>query len=58
LNEGNKLATEQFRACSKTREISAWNYEYDAVVATGEQITSGLLAITLQDIAGAKGAYA
>src|SRR6201996_6559193 len=36
-------------AALKTRQIFDAR-EYDAVVATGEQITSGLLAITLQDM--------
>ncbi|MGD9669296.1 MAG: aspartate kinase [Hyphomicrobiaceae bacterium] len=56
---GNKVAVVVSAMAGTTNQLVAWvkeaspNYdrrEYDAVVATGEQITAGLLAIVLQSM--------
>jgi aspartate kinase len=56
---GHHVAVVVSAMSGKTNELVAWckdgsalydNREYDAVVASGEQVTSGLLAIVLQDM--------
>ncbi len=58
---GNQVAVVVSAMSGKTNELVAWTKqaagdmipdarEYDAVVSTGEQVTSGLLAITLQSM--------
>ena len=56
---GNEVAVVVSAMAGVTNQLVAWCQalsplhdarEYDAVVATGEQVTSGLLAIALQDI--------
>src|ERR687890_593697 len=57
VNAGHEVAVVVSAMSGKTNELVAWcrdasplhdAREYDAVVASGEQITSGLLAIALQ----------
>jgi aspartate kinase len=57
VDAGNKVAVVVSAMSGKTNELVGWvreasvlhdAREYDAVVATGEQVTSGLLAIALQ----------
>ncbi len=59
VDAGNKVAVVVSAMAGTTNQLVAWvkdaspNYdrrEYDAVVATGEQITAGLLAIVLQSM--------
>src|SRR5215470_10040598 len=59
VDAGNQVAVVVSAMAGTTNQLVAWTREtanlhdareYDAVVATGEQITSGLLAIALQDI--------
>ncbi len=59
VKAGNKVAVVVSAMAGTTNQLVAWvneasrNYdrrEYDAVVATGEQITAGLLAIVLQSM--------
>jgi aspartate kinase len=59
VDAGNQVAVVVSAMAGKTNELVAWTRaasvlhdarEYDTVVAAGEQITSGLLAIALQDI--------
>jgi len=56
---GNEVAVVVSAMAGKTNELVDWTREasamhdareYDVVVASGEQVTAGLLAITLQDI--------
>ncbi len=56
---GNKVAVVVSAMSGATNQLVAWVHEasktfdpreYDAVVATGEQVTAGLLAIVLQDM--------
>ena len=56
---GHNVAVVVSAMSGKTNELVAWckegaalydPREYDAVVASGEQVTSGLLAIVLQDM--------
>ena len=56
---GHKVAVVVSAMSGKTNELVAWckegatlydTREYDAVVASGEQVTSGLLSIVLQDM--------
>jgi len=56
---GNEVAVVVSAMAGKTNELVEWTREaslmhdareYDVVVASGEQVTAGLLAITLQDI--------
>jgi len=56
---GNEVAVVVSAMAGKTNELVGWTREsspmhdareYDVVVASGEQVTAGLLAITLQDI--------
>jgi len=57
VDAGHQVAVVVSAMAGKTNELVAWcrgaallhdSREYDAVVASGEQVTSGLLAITLQ----------
>src|SRR6201996_7881330 len=57
VDAGNKVAVVVSAMAGVTNQLVAWvkeasplydAREYDAVVATGEQVTAGLLAITLQ----------
>jgi aspartate kinase len=59
VNAGHNVAVVVSAMSGKTNELVAWckeaatlydPREYDAVVASGEQVTSGLLAIVLQDM--------
>jgi aspartate kinase len=59
IDEGHEVAVVVSAMSGKTNELVGWvneaskHYdasEYDAVVASGEQVTSGLLAIVLQEI--------
>ena len=59
VEAGNEVAVVVSAMSGKTNELVAWcadasklydKREYDAVVASGEQVTSGLLAIALQEI--------
>ena len=59
VKAGNEIAVVVSAMAGKTNELVAWcreasllhdAREYDAVVASGEQVTAGLLAIALQDI--------
>src|SRR4051794_22840239 len=59
VDEGHQVATVVSAMAGTTNQLVAWTRataslhdtrEYDAVVASGEQVTSGLLAIALQDI--------
>ena len=59
VEEGHEVAVVVSAMSGKTNELVAWcadasklydKREYDAVVASGEQVTSGLLAIALQEI--------
>ena len=57
VDAGHQVAVVVSAMAGKTNELVAWTREaspmhdareYDAVVASGEQVTAGLLAITLQ----------
>jgi aspartate kinase len=59
VDHGHQVAVVVSAMSGKTNELVGWTREasalhdareYDAVVASGEQVTSGLLAIVLQDI--------
>jgi len=59
VDSGNEVAVVVSAMAGKTNELVEWTREasmmhdareYDVVVASGEQVTAGLLAITLQDI--------
>ena len=61
VDAGNKVAVVVSAMSGVTNQLVGWvkeasansiynPVEYDAVVATGEQVTAGLLAITLQDM--------
>ena len=59
VDAGHEVAVVVSAMAGKTNELVAWTREasamhdareYDAVVASGEQVTAGLLAITLQNI--------
>lgn len=61
VDAGNKVAVVVSAMSGVTNQLVGWvkdaspnsiydSVEYDAVVATGEQVTAGLLAITLQDM--------
>ena len=59
VDAGHQVAVVVSAMSGKTNELVAWckeaaplhdAREYDAVVASGEQVTSGLLAIVLQDM--------
>ena len=59
VDAGHEVAVVVSAMSGKTNELVAWTRdaspmhdarEYDAVVASGEQVTSGLLAIALQNI--------
>src|SRR6056297_117317 len=59
VDAGNEVAVVVSAMAGKTNELVAWcrdasmlhdAREYDAIVASGEQVTSGLLAIALQDL--------
>ncbi|MEP9354812.1 aspartate kinase [Xanthobacter sp. KR7-65] len=59
VEAGHKVAVVVSAMSGKTNELVAWckdasalydSREYDAVVASGEQVTSGLLAIALQEM--------
>lgn len=59
VDEGHQVAVVVSAMSGKTNELVSWTRaaavlhdarEYDAVVASGEQVTSGLLAICLQEI--------
>jgi aspartate kinase len=59
IKAGHEVAVVVSAMAGKTNELVAWcreasmlhdAREYDAVVASGEQVTAGLLAIVLQDI--------
>src|ERR1700747_3469491 len=59
VDAGHEVAVVVSAMAGKTNELVAWcteasalhdAREYDTVVASGEQVTSGLLAITLQDM--------
>src|SRR5512145_2709664 len=59
VDSGNKVAVVVSAMAGTTNQLVAWvreaaplhdAREYDAVVATGEQITAGLLAIVLQSL--------
>ncbi|MDH6235178.1 aspartate kinase [Mesorhizobium soli] len=59
VDAGHEVAVVVSAMSGKTNELVAWTREaspmhdareYDAVVASGEQVTAGLLAITLQNI--------
>jgi aspartate kinase len=60
VDQGHQVAVVVSAMSGKTNELVAWTREaspmhdareYDAVVASGEQVTAGLLAIVLQDMA-------
>jgi aspartate kinase len=59
IDAGNQVAVIVSAMSGKTNELIAWckeaaalhdQCEYDAVVASGEQVTAGLLAIALQEL--------
>ncbi|MFK5978787.1 MAG: aspartate kinase [Rhizobiaceae bacterium] len=59
VDAGNEVAVVVSAMAGKTNELVAWTREaspmhdareYDAIVASGEQVSAGLLAITLQNI--------
>ena len=59
VDAGNKVAVVVSAMAGTTNQLVAWvneasktydRREYDAVVATGEQITAGLLAVVLQSM--------
>src|SRR5215216_2324178 len=59
VDAGHQVAVVVSAMAGATNQLVAWTRaasrlhdarEYDAVVASGEQITSGLLAIALQDV--------
>src|SRR6476646_5902811 len=59
VDAGHEVAVVVYAMSGKTNELVGWcteaspmhdAREYDAVVASGEQVTSGLLAIVLQGI--------
>ena len=59
VEAGHQVAVVVSAMAGKTNELVGWvnegsklydPREYDAVVASGEQVTSGLLAIVLQDM--------
>jgi aspartate kinase len=59
VKAGHEVAVVESAMAGKTNELVAWTREaaslhdareYDAVVASGEQVTSGLLAIALQEM--------
>ena len=59
VDAGHEVAVVVSAMSGKTNELVAWcreaaplhdAREYDAVVASGEQVTAGLLAIALQDM--------
>ncbi|WP_019220601.1 aspartate kinase [Bartonella senegalensis] len=60
VDAGNEVAVVVSAMAGKTNELVQWTrdasprhknaYEYDVVVASGEQVTAGLLALTLQEI--------
>src|ERR1700735_5883122 len=62
VDAGHEVAVVVSAMAGTTNQLIAWceaalkerrifdAREYDAVVATGEQVTAGLLAITLQDL--------
>ncbi len=59
VDQGHQIAVVVSAMSGKTNELVGWTREasalhdareYDAVVASGEQVTSGLLAIVLQDM--------
>src|ERR1700726_4820558 len=59
VDAGHEVAVVVSAMAGKTNELVAWcreastlhdPREYDVVVASGEQVTAGLLAIVLQDI--------
>ncbi len=59
IDEGHEVAVVVSAMSGKTNELVGWvndanrqydPHEYDAVVASGEQVTSGLLAIVLQEM--------
>lgn len=59
VDAGNEVAVVVSAMSGKTNELVAWTREaspmhdareYDAIVASGEQVSAGLLAITLQNI--------
>jgi aspartate kinase len=59
VDQGHQLAVVVSAMTGKTNELVSWTREaspmhdareYDAIVASGEQVTSGLLAIVLQDM--------
>jgi aspartate kinase len=59
VDQGHEVAVVVSAMSGKTNELVTWTREasnlhdareYDAVVASGEQVTSGLLAIVLQDM--------
>jgi aspartate kinase len=60
VDQGHQVAVVVSAMSGKTNELVGWAREasvlhdareYDAIVASGEQVTSGLLAIVLQDMA-------
>ncbi|WP_455478628.1 aspartate kinase [Bartonella sp. B10] len=60
VDAGNEVAVVVSAMAGKTNELIQWTrdtasmhedaYEYDVIVSSGEQVTSGLLALTLQSI--------
>ncbi|ATP12017.1 aspartokinase [Bartonella henselae] len=60
VDAGNEVAVVVSAMAGKTNELVQWTcdaspihkdaYEYDVVVASGEQVTAGLLALTLQEM--------
>ncbi len=59
VDEGHQVAVVVSAMAGKTNELVAWckeaaqlhdKREYDAVVASGEQVTAGLLAVALQNL--------
>ena len=59
VDAGNEVAVVVSAMAGKTNELVGWTREaspmhdareYDVVVASGEQVTAGLLAITLQSM--------
>ncbi|KEC55329.1 aspartate kinase [Bartonella koehlerae] len=60
VEAGNEVAVVVSAMAGKTNELVQWTcdaspihkdaYEYDVVVASGEQVTAGLLALTLQEM--------
>ena len=59
VDSGNEVAVVVSAMAGKTNELVAWTREaspmhdareYDAIVASGEQVTAGLLAIVLQSM--------